>query len=343
MRESRRSGEGEVKNERWRENVDQRNEVGWDFLQQRHKERPFHISVFISHSMILWNLHQSVHAKEWWITQKLQRRDWKHRLFLKKVCCKGGLLWLRRKKAKKNNYNPLCKNPKGLIYSFLAGGSNKHVTFEHWVWRKFEKQELLRWRFPQKRRRRQSTKERPLRGSLMKPPHTVEKDVAGFSFRTEGGGLFCPRAGTERPLKTETSATQPHWVEKIFMTPLSDLPASINIISISMVWTGNIYDIPLNHFWSGGPSKWPKLLVGDVCSLFKDLYSNCSIRFLRTWGEPFPSHIVYCWSCLELINISFHLSTQHLGHKDTKKCFFFLKTFCEKLFLKPFQELDKVD
>lgn len=29
MRESR-SGEGEVKNERWRENVDQRNEFGWD-------------------------------------------------------------------------------------------------------------------------------------------------------------------------------------------------------------------------------------------------------------------------------------------------------------------------
>lgn len=158
---------------------------------------------------------------------------------LRKSAAKVGFYDWEGKRQKNNNYNPLCKNLKGLIDSFLAGGSNKHVTFEHWVWRKFEKQELG-CRFPQKRRWRQSTKERPLRESLMKPPHTVEKDVACFSFRTEvGGGLFCPRAGTERPLKTETSATQPHWVEKIFMTPLSDLPAGINIISISMVWTRN--------------------------------------------------------------------------------------------------------
>lgn len=171
---------------------------------------------------------------------------------LRKSAAKVGFYDWEGKWQKNNNYNPLFKNLKGLIYSFLAGGSNKHVTFEHWVRRKFEKQELLRSRFPQKRR--QSTKERPLRESLMKPPYTVEKDVACFSFRTEE--LFCPRAGTERPLKKEPSATQPHWVEKIFMAPLFDLPVSINIISISMVWTGNIYDIPLNHFWLRGPLKW---------------------------------------------------------------------------------------
>lgn len=72
----------------------------------------------------------------------------------------------------------------------------------------------------------------------------------------------------------------------------------------------------------GGPQNdllVPELLVGDVCSLFKALYPNCSMRFLRTRGEPFPSHIVYCWSCSELINISFHLSTQYLGHENTHK------------------------
>lgn len=64
---------------------------------------------------------------------------------------------------------------------------------------------------------------------------TYSREVWRVFPSEQGGGLFCPRAGTEGPLKTEPSATQLHWVEKIFMTPLSDLPASINIISISVV------------------------------------------------------------------------------------------------------------
>lgn len=66
---------------------------------------------------------------------------------------------------------------------------------------------------------------------------TYSRERCGvFFLQNRGGrGLFCPRVETEKPLKTEPSATQPHWVEKIFMTLLSDLPASINIISISRV------------------------------------------------------------------------------------------------------------
>lgn len=69
---------------------------------------------------------------------------------------------------------------------------------------------------------------------VLKPPHTVEKDVTCFSFRTGEGGLFCPRLGTERPLKTEPSATQPHWVEKtswlLFRTSL------LALISLASAW-----------------------------------------------------------------------------------------------------------
>lgn len=135
----------------------------------------------------------------------MQKSDGSHRNYnketenidcsLRKSAAKVGFDDWEGKRQKKRNYNPLCKNLKGLIYSLLAGGSNKHVTFEHWVWRKFEKQELLRCRFPQKWRWRQSTKERTLRESLMKPPHTVEKDVACFSLRTEGGGAVLPYSG----------------------------------------------------------------------------------------------------------------------------------------------------
>lgn len=112
-----------------------------------------------------------------------------------------------------------------------------------------------------------SAKERPVRGSGMKPPRTVEKK---FCSRGRAGRAQsrAPRALLVTVPHTNTGLIKCSW------TPLKHRPARLE------QETSTIFHLAISD--SGGDFLLPGVSMVDVRPPSGALYSKCSVGFLRT-------------------------------------------------------------